>query len=103
MDGEASRQSATVCAASHSVSRTNRRSDFALCRQSTRRGGIARQKGAELPEGVALPGPAAAVDALQDGRGDAVRRDHQGRQAGAEGLGPERGGRPAGAPTQAAP
>ena len=54
--------------------------------------------GARLPplvvaaDRVALAGPAAAMDALQHGGGDAVGGDHQRRQPGAQRLGAQRRG-----------
>ena len=51
-----------------------------------RGGGLAGREGAELPEGLARPGAAAAMPAGEDGRGDAACFDKQRRHGGAEGL-----------------
>ena len=93
IDAEASRHRQTVCAASHSVSRMNQpsgtgRPDFADCRQSMRAIGSPGDEAAELPEAVTLTDTPPAMHALRHGGRHPFRRHQQGRQAGAERLGP---------------
>ncbi len=61
---------------------------MALSRQSMRAAGVARLVLAELPEGLALTDPAAAVHPLRDRRGDPLGGDQQRRQRGRGLLGP---------------
>ncbi len=87
IDGERSTQSQTVCAASHSRSRTKRWSELAERRQSMPVTRVVLIVMPELPEGLAGTGAAAAMRAVGDGVGDALRLDQERRHARRQAMG----------------
>ena len=86
MEALASRQSQTLCAAAHSISRRRggRISPIGASRCGPRVAGLIL---AELPEGIAGADAPAAMHALLDGGGDALGGDQQRRQARRQSLG----------------
>ena len=77
IDAERSTHSQTVCAASHSRSRTKRLSELAERRQSMPVTGVVLIVMAKLPEGLARTGAPAAMGAVGDGVGDPLRLDEE--------------------------
>ena len=84
IEGERSNQIQTVCAASHSRSRTKARSSRAERRQSTRDDGSPDRKGRNCQKVSPEPRAAPAVNAVTHRLGDATRSDDEAGQTGRE-------------------